>query len=170
MRRPESIIEIFLQPGELYFGDRHTRIHTLLGSCVSLVCWHPTRLIGGMCHFMLPTRPHLPAGGLNGRYGDEAIELMLRQARRHGISPMEFRIHLFGGGNMFPAIDRQKDNRVGRKNVDAARQLLLAHGLNCSGAHVEGAGHRSLIFDLWNGQIAIRHIPPTLEIRQGRRA
>lgn len=170
MRRPESIIEIFLQPGELYFGDRHTRIRTLLGSCVSLVCWHPKLLIGGMCHFMLPTRPQAPTAELDGRYGDEAIELMLREARIHGISPTEFRIQLFGGGNMFPAIGREKDNQVGRKNVDAARQLLLAHGLTCSGAHVEGFGHRNLIFDLWSGQIAIRHISPILDIRQGRRA
>lgn len=170
MRRPEGIIEIFLQPGELYFGDRHTRIRTLLGSCVSLVCWHPGRQVGGMCHFMLPTRRLSLASGLDGRYGDEAIELMLRQARRHGISPTQLRIHLFGGGDMFPAMGREKNSQVGRRNVDAARQLLQAHGLVSSGDHVAGVGHRNLIFDVWSGQIAIRHISPTLDIREGRRA
>ncbi|UZE21512.1 chemotaxis protein CheD [Pseudomonas sp. B21-056] len=170
MGRLESIVEIFLQPGELYFGDRHTRIHTLLGSCVSLVCWHPERRVGGMCHFMLPTRPLSSASRLDGRYGDEAIELMLRQSRRHGVAPMELRIHLFGGGDMFPGMDREKHSQVGRKNVEAARQLLQAHGLTSSGDHVAGVGHRSLIFDLWSGQIALRHISPTLDIRQGRRA
>lgn len=170
MRRPNGMIEIFLQPGELYFGDRYTRIRTLLGSCVSLVCWHPKLLIGGMCHFMLPTRPQSPTGELDGRYGDEAIELMLREARIRGISPTELRIQLFGGGNMFPTIGRQKDNHVGKKNVDAAKQLLQAHGLTCTGAHVEGVGHRNLIFDLWSGQISLKHIPPTLDARQGNRA
>ncbi|WP_454870344.1 chemotaxis protein CheD [Pseudomonas lini] len=170
MRRPDGVIEIFLQPGELYFGDRYTRIRTLLGSCVSLVCWHPKLLIGGMCHFMLPARPQPLTGELDGRYGDEAIELMLREARIRGISLTEFRIQLFGGGNMFPAIGRQKDNHVGKKNVDAAKQLLLLHGLTCSGAHVEGVGHRNLIFDLWSGQISLKHIPPTLDARQGKRA
>ncbi|WP_447791638.1 MULTISPECIES: chemotaxis protein CheD [Pseudomonas] len=170
MRRPDGIIEIFLQPGELYFGDRYTRIHTLLGSCVSLVCWHPKRLIGGMCHFMLPTRPQPPTGELDGRYGDEAIELMLREACIRGIPLTEFRIQLFGGGNMFPAIGRQKDYHVGKKNVDAAKQLLKVHGLTCGGTHVEGVGHRNLIFDLWSGQISLKHIPPTLDARQGKRA
>lgn len=170
MRKPAGIVEIFLQPGELYFGDRYTRIRTLLGSCVSLVSWHPELLIGGMCHFMLPTRPQPPTGELDGRYGDEAIELMLREARTHGIPPGEFRIQLFGGGNMFPAIGRQKDNHVGKKNVDAAKQLLQAHGLSCHGAHVEGVGHRNLIFDLWSGQVSLKHIPPTSHPRQDKHA
>jgi len=170
MRKPNSIVEIFLQPGELYFGDRYTRIRTLLGSCVSLVSWHPELLIGGMCHFMLPTRPQRPTGELDGRYGDEAIELMLRESRLYGIAPTEFRIQLFGGGNMFPAIGRQKDNHVGKKNVEAAKQLLQVHGLTCHGAHVEGVGHRNLIFDLWSGQISLKHIPPTPAISQDKRA
>ncbi|MBL8511280.1 MAG: chemotaxis protein CheD, partial [Betaproteobacteria bacterium] len=50
------VMDIFLQPGEFYFGDADTRIRTLLGSCVSITMWHPTRRIGGMCHYMLPTR------------------------------------------------------------------------------------------------------------------
>ncbi|WP_339491935.1 chemotaxis protein CheD [Pseudomonas rhizophila] len=169
MRRPDGFIEIFLQPGDLYFGDRYTRIRTLLGSCVSLVIWHPRLLIGGMCHFMLPTRPHPPTGELDGRYGDEAIELMLREARAHGVSPSEFRIQLFGGGNMFPSIGRHKDKHVGKKNVDAARQLLQVHGLTCSGTHVEGVGHRNLIFDLWSGHVSLKHVSPALDPRQERR-
>lgn len=109
----------------------------LLGSCASLVSWHPKLLIGGMCHSMLPTRPQRPTAELDGRYGDEAIELMLRKERVHGIAPGEFRIQLFGGGNMFPEIGRQKDNHVAKKNVEAAKQLLQAHGLTCSGAQYQ---------------------------------
>ena len=48
MKKPADAIEIFLHPGEFYFGDRHTRIRTLLGSCVSIILWHPRLLIGGM--------------------------------------------------------------------------------------------------------------------------
>ncbi|WP_260955959.1 chemotaxis protein CheD [Pseudomonas citri] len=166
MRRPNGTIEIVLQPGELYFGDRYTRIRTLLGSCVSLVFWHRKLLIGGMCHFMLPTRPRPSINELDGRYGDEAIELMLQQARSYGVSTKEFRIQLFGGGDMFPAMDRQKNNPVGKKNVDAAMQLLQSHGLKYYSAHVNGIGHRNLIFDLWNGQVSIKHIPSAMGVNQ----
>jgi Chemotaxis protein; stimulates methylation of MCP proteins len=51
-----AIMEIFLQPGDWYFGDRDTRIRTLLGSCIAITIWHPRLLVGGMCHFLLPGR------------------------------------------------------------------------------------------------------------------
>ncbi len=49
-------MEVFLQPGELYFGDGRTRVRTLLGSCVAIAVWHPRLRIGGLCHYMLPSR------------------------------------------------------------------------------------------------------------------
>lgn len=49
-------LDIFLQPGEWYFGEGNTRVRTTLGSCVAIVLWHPVRRIGGMCHYMLPSR------------------------------------------------------------------------------------------------------------------
>ena len=52
---PEPI-DVFLQPGDFYFGEAGTRIRTLLGSCVAITLWHPILHIGGMCHIMLPER------------------------------------------------------------------------------------------------------------------
>lgn len=158
MRKPESIIEIFLQPGELYFGDRHTRIRTVLGSCVSLVFWHPHWLLGGMCHYMLPSRKQT-GSVLDGRYGDEAIAMMLREIRAAGAEPREFQIRLFGGGNMFPGLAQNKANLVGKKNVVAARSLIDAYRLAFTEEHVEGEGHRNLVFDIWSGHISLRHLP-----------
>jgi hypothetical protein len=54
LHKPEFFIDIFLQPGEFYFGDHETRIRTLLGSCVAITMWHPRLRIGGMCHYLLP--------------------------------------------------------------------------------------------------------------------
>jgi chemotaxis protein CheD len=71
-------LNVFLQPGDFHFGAGRTRISTLLGSCISITLWHPARLIGGMCHFMLPSRG-LPAGvPLDGRYADEALAMFDR--------------------------------------------------------------------------------------------
>jgi chemotaxis protein CheD len=158
MPKPDPIIEIFLQPGELYFGDRHIRIRTLLGSCVSLVFWHPRRQIGGMCHYLLPSRKR-PVKALDGRYGDEAIALMLREIRAAGAEPRDFHVRLFGGGNMFPGVSRPRANPVGSKNVQAARTLLHAYQLVVRDEHVEGEGHRSLVFDIWNGHVSLKHLP-----------
>ena len=77
---PPDILEIFLQPGEFYFGDEKTRIRTLLGSCVAIVLWHPKLRIGGMCHYMLPHSPRERHGQpLDGRYAEDAMHMFMRE-------------------------------------------------------------------------------------------
>jgi len=157
MRKPDGVVEIFLQPGEIYFGDRYTRLRTVLGSCVSLVFWHPQELVGGMCHFMLPSRGCRGGGGPDGRYADEAMHMMLAEIRTSGLNPGAFRLRIFGGGNMFPELTRRHDRHIGQKNVEAALALLERHCLTCVGSHVAGYGHRHLLFDVWSGHVHLRH-------------
>lgn len=160
MLKPAGVIEVFLQPGELYFGDRHTRIRTLLGSCVSLVLWHPDKKLGGMSHFMLPTRRKEGTERLDGRYGDEALAMLLDEIRLSRTRAQEYSIRLFGGGNMFPDVGRVNERHIGEQNIQAAKRLIQAHGLLCQAEHVGGLGHRHLIFDVWSGRVAIKHSPP----------
>ncbi len=154
------LADIYLQPGELYFGDRRVRLRTLLGSCVSLVFWHAGRRIGGMNHFMLPSRTRPAGAALDGRYGDEAVALLLQAIQASGTRVQDYRVHLVGGGDMFPRLGRQPDGSVGERNVEAARRLLAEHGLQCHGEHVGGSGHRNLIFDICSGQVAVRQLLP----------
>lgn len=164
MPKLQGVIEVFLQPGELYFGDRHTRIRTLLGSCVSLVLWHPEKRLGGMSHFMLPTRQRGrgPGQGLDGRYGDEALARLLDEIGRSKTRPQDYSVRLFGGGNMFPGLGRNSDRHIGERNIQAARRLIQGHGLHFDGEDVGGTGHRSLIFDVWSGRVAIKRSPSGL--------
>ena len=159
-----NTIEIFLQPGEFWFGDRDTRIRTLLGSCVSITMWHPRLRIGGMCHFMLPERgARAHADGLDGRYAGDAIELFLRELRAAHTRPQDYQVKLFGGGRMFRsrhAADGPAALDVGTRNVEAARTLLRTHGFRVRAAHVEGEGHRNLIFDIGSGEVWLRHVAP----------
>jgi chemotaxis protein CheD len=160
MRKPNhSIVEIFLQPGEIYFGDRDTRIRTVLGSCVSLTLWHPELRVGGMCHYMLPFRSmekrKFAPGGMDGRYADEAFELLLKEVDAMGAPRQEYHVKLFGGGNMFPE-RRNEKSHVGLKNVEIARKLVEAHGLHCMAEHLGGHGHRNVVFDVWDGNVWVR--------------
>lgn len=160
MHKPAHVIEIFLQPGDLYFGDCDTRIRTVLGSCVSLTFWHPELLVGGMCHYMLPSRSHerreASASGLDGRYADEAIEMLEKEIYAVGVPHREYQVKLFGGGNMFPERSNPVSN-VGIKNVETARKLVSRHGFNCVAEHLGGDGHRNVIFDVWSGHVWVKH-------------
>jgi chemotaxis protein CheD len=160
MKQPAQIIEIFLQPGDFYFGDETTRIRTLLGSCVSITMWHPARRIGGMCHYMLPSRgagkTRIPR--LDGRYGDEAILMFFQEAIRHDTDPNDYVVKLFGGGNMFPQhILRSIDQSVSRRNVEAGRTLAKQYGFHVAAEALGGTGHRQVVFDVWSGHVWMRH-------------
>src|ERR1035437_10101425 len=94
----KGLHEVFLNSGEFHFGERTTRISSLLGSCVSITLWHLRRRVGGMCHYLLSDRGLLAGAALDGRFGREAFELFRRQVDAAGTSPSEYQAKLFGGG------------------------------------------------------------------------
>ncbi|MCK2095760.1 chemotaxis protein CheD [Thauera aromatica] len=155
------VIDIFLQPGDFYFGDCDTRIRTLLGSCVSITLWHPRLRHGGMCHYMLPARSRRGGQALDGRYADDAIALFLRELRAHGTRPGEYQVKLFGGGRMFRPPRNREGNEsmeIGNRNIEAGQRLLRQHGFRIKASHLAGDGHRSLIFEVGSGEVWVRHV------------
>lgn len=158
MRLSHDVIDIFLNPGDVFFGDRDIRLRTLLGSCVAITAWHPALKLGGMCHYMLPARNRGKIARLDGRYADEAILLLLKEALRYQTNPYDYEVKLFGGGNMFA--DAKKNRRpvlsVADRNVIAGQELLRRHGFAVAAEHLGGEGHRNIIFDIGSGDVWVR--------------
>jgi len=163
MKTPSQIIEVYLQPGEWWFGDRDTRIRTVLGSCVSIVIWHPRRHVGGMCHYMLPNRTRKTGQPLDGRYAEEAMQLLVAEIAKADTRPQEYEAKLFGGGSMFSPDDchgrSQTKGQVHDRNVDAGRALVAKYGFQVKAEHLGGCGHRQLVFDIWSGHAWLKHTP-----------
>ena len=159
-------MDIFLQPGETYFGARNTRIRTVLGSCVSVVFWHPALLLGGMCHYTMPGRSRGSPDKLDGRYADEAFELMLQEIRRRGTQAGEYQVQVFGG-DMFPHAREESGSHAGLKNVEAARRLIARHNMATASEHLEGAGHRTIIFDVGSGRVWVKQLAPAYSDESG---
>ncbi len=161
MKRTQDLFDIFLQPGELFVGDKEYQIRTILGSCVSITLWHPRSCMGGMSHFLLPTRSGAAGDPApDGRYGDEALQLMLAELQKYGLRPEDCEAKIFGGGNMFPGHDRASAMLVGQRNGEAARGLLQARGIQVVSESLFGNGHRQIIFNVSNGDVWSRQIPP----------
>lgn len=157
----KDLIGIFLKPGDWYVANADYQIRTILGSCVSITLWHPAMRIGGMSHFLLPSR-----GGeakhqlLDGRYGDEALQLMLNNLKQYGISPSECQGKIFGGGDMFPDQTREGTINVGQRNGEIARTLLLKNNISVLSECLFGIGHRQVIFDLSRGDVWSHQVKP----------
>lgn len=162
MARLKDLMDIFLQPGELFVGDAAFQIRTILGSCVSITLWHPRACIGGMSHFLLPTRT-VPVAGhvLDGRYGDEALQWMMKDLKASGVNPRQCQAKIFGGGNMFPGQARASGLTVGQRNGEAARLLLQNQGIEVVSESLFGVGHRQIIFNVSNGDVWMRQVRPS---------
>jgi chemotaxis protein CheD len=166
-RAPADVLEVFLQPGEFYFGEDKTRIRTLLGSCVAITLWHPRLRIGGMAHYMLPQRPGRSKDQpLDGRYADEVLLMFERELQHTKTRPAEYQVKLFGGGRMFAYVNRAKRHvDVSDRNVETGRQLMAQHGFKILAEDLGGDGHRNVVFDLWSGDVWLKRAARTLSGR-----
>ncbi len=162
MHRIEGLIDIFLQPGEFFVADADYQMRTMLGSCVSITLWHPFKRVGAMSHFLLPMRGASDRSeGLDARYGDEALQLMLGELKALGVAASQCQGKVFGGGNMFPDHLHAGAMNVGQRNGEAALELLNHHGVPIVSESLFGIGHRQIIFDVSNGDVWCHQVPPS---------
>lgn len=149
---------ITLLPGQLHFGQG-VQLKTLLGSCVALTLWHPPRRVGGMCHYLLPTRPRLRAEAFDGRFGDEAVLTLVQCIERAGLKPQDFVAHLYGGADTMPDAPDLKLN-VGERNIEQAWHLIDQFGFQLDGVDVGDHVPRHVQIDLKTGLVSMRRGQP----------
>lgn len=152
---PGATEKIFLLPGQWYFGHTGAHVKTLLGSCVAITLWHPRRQAGGMCHFLLPSRLKRGEGELDGRFGEEAGELLLGAIRRSGTRPQDYEAHLYGGADTMPDQAKVKFN-IGERNVEKAWEIIDHCGFQLQCVDVGGNEPRNVAIDLSTGQVVLR--------------
>jgi len=146
---------LMLMPGQMHFGPHAATLRTLLGSCLAVTLWHPQRKLGGMCHFLLPTRSRAAAEPLDGRYGDEALEAMVKLLRATGTDPKDYQAHLYGGADTMPEGTALKFN-VGERNIEQGFNLVDRYGFQIEGVDVGEDVPRTVTLTLSTGQVDMR--------------
>lgn len=160
MQKPDGAVEIFLQPGEYYWGDAYTRIRTILGSCVAVTAWHPRFMVGGMTHIMNANKPLKVKEGLDPKYAEDAVKMLLHDINKLGLPFHEYQIKLFGGADMFKFSNQDHlpcYESVGEKNIRVTKQLLKEKGYKIHSEHIRGEEHRSIVFDIWSGYVWMKN-------------
>lgn len=151
--------DLFLNMGDLVFRDlgraaaAPRRLHTVLGSCVSVVLWQPERRLVGMCHAVLPSSRIGSGASFDGRYCDQALGFLCREIERAGAAPAQFRTYLVGGGRMY--LPQRDGPAVGERNVEAMRLLLRKAGFQRVIEHVGLEVHRKLEIELATGAVHV---------------
>ena len=145
--------KIFLNAGDFYWGSGDVKIHTVLGSCVSITVYHPKKKIGGICHYLLPDRDKNKIGN-DGRSADGVIELFRTKIISSGLPIEEFEVKVFGGASFMPG--SSDECQVGIKNVNKAVAFLKEKNIIPKIVKTGGKYSRVLYFDLSNGDVWLK--------------
>ncbi|ABZ94039.1 Chemotaxis protein [Leptospira biflexa serovar Patoc strain 'Patoc 1 (Ames)'] len=157
METPIEVIDRFLNPGEIFFGDGHYRVRTLLGSCVSIVLWHPILQLGGMCHFLLPYPSDIKLEKTH-KYGIDAFQYFLNEIKKKRTKPTEYSAKIFGGSNMFLNEEREilrndASSLIGTKNAEFAKKILQENQIKIISEDLGGNQSRKIYFSVWDGEV-----------------
>ena len=155
----------FLKPAHLYFTAGSMVITTILGSCLTMTMFSRRTGVAAACHAVLPAcnEKSCPAGRCRdiGRYVACVIPEMLRRYGKLGVEPGELEIKMFGGADMIMVKKESwtgENERVGRKNILMARELIQKNRLKLKNADVGGTLGRKLFFDTDTGEVLLKRL------------
>lgn len=146
---------IYLKPGEVAVASQPILVRTILGSCIAVTMFSPSRRVGGICHAMMPDscgkRRDL-------RYVNTAIHYIYRKVWEFGAAD-DLEIKLFGGAQVLAAgRDSAGNLTVGMKNVARAQEILAELGLTVVKTVVGGRRGRKLFFSIRNGDVYVARL------------
>jgi chemotaxis protein CheD len=155
--------EIYLQPGEMYFGVEPARVSTLLGSCISVTMFCSRLKTGAICHALLPGNGTACVNPQDiFRYVDTAIPYMMERYADMGIKEQEIEAKLFGGADVLeisPA--RSNSPSVGKMNINTARGILSRIEIPIRAYDVGGKQGRKIIYYPHTGEVFMKRLTAT---------
>ena len=130
-----------LHPGGVVCADRGDRLETLLGSCVAVVLTDRARTVGAMCH-IVHSQPAINIDAIPTASADAAIDAMYRLLMGRSLIPRLCCAFVYGGGNMFPTVFKNK--HVGEDNGRYVLDRLAADGVCVVFQDLGGDSYRRL--------------------------
>jgi len=120
---------IIIDPGEYYVSNKQEVISTLLGSCVAACLFDPVNKVIGMNHFLLAYKHHSfnkpVMESEEGRYGLQAMELLINEMMSKGAIRSRLQAKCFGGADVLHIRGEPGGRKsVGGVNIDFIREFL----------------------------------------------
>ena len=138
--------------GEIDASSQPTLLHTILGSCVSVCLRDPVSGIGGMNHILLPEGPGLHE---TGRFGVNAMELLINKMMKLGADRHRLVAKAFGAGNVLACL---QSPTVGERNAQFVRQFLNTEGIPLLAQRLGGTDAVEVTFTTDTGHVLVRSV------------
>ncbi len=157
---------IILAPGGYFVSEKSVLVSTLLGSCVSVCLWDEPNRIIGMNHFLLAHRPcvktepscHADAG----RYGTQAMALLIDGMTKLGARRENLRAKAFGGASIMGKSHGRNGFCVGEVNSRFIVDFLKTDGIPLIAHDLGGALARVVHFFSDDFSVYYRRMPVAL--------
>ena len=159
----DSKLHVSIIPGEMYVSAQPVQIRTLLGSCVSACLYDPVNRVIGMNHFMLSNRRYAKAMPVclteAGRYGIQAMELLINEMLKKGARKGYMKAKAFGGGSIQLG-NEKRDNFfcVGDVNSRFIREFLSNEGIPLVAEDLGGEMARIIHFVFEDYSVHVKRI------------
>lgn len=152
---------VTIYPGECYVSKGPELVSTILGSCVAIVLYDPEHQIGGMNHFMLASNndksKDVSKNGPIGRFGEYAIDLLLKEMEKAGADRRNLQAKIFGGSNVFN-LPETAHEQVGSENIKFAKNYLQKLNIPVLAEDLGGVPSRKIIFDPATFKVLLKRI------------
>lgn len=131
---------------------------TLVGSCVAVCLFDPHTNIGGMAHVMLPesSRENMQKRNGAAKYGDEAVDNLLRMMQKKNADQKRIKAKLVGGATLFTNESGNGLFSIGDRNVSSLKQFLKKKGIPIIAEDTGLNYGRRVIFNLHSGEVIVR--------------
>jgi chemotaxis protein CheD len=158
--------KIFLNPGDVVFTNEPMKLWTVLGSCVSIIIYHPASRFTGMTHAQLP-KYNLCNGKCHescpivcdnknsdnsNRFVNCSLIHIISLFEEKNIPKNELKVMLFGGSSMM----KFSGERIGNQNIIAAKKLLNYFDVPIAEENIAGEQGRTIEFDIESGSSNVR--------------
>jgi chemotaxis protein CheD len=131
-------------------------ITTLLGSCVAVCLYDPKLRLGGMNHFLLPSRAKTAGDDTDVILaGDYSMEVLLNTMLNKGAVKKRMVAKAFGGGTIVTSILMA----IGQRNAEFAQEWLDREDIPLTAKDFGGAWSRKVIFTPDGGDAFCRRLP-----------
>lgn len=141
-------------------GGLHTEpcaVRTVLGSCVSVTFFVPGAGLAAIFHALLPRQDEHRSGKVGDgifRFVDSSIHALYDQLIHRGADRRRIEAKVFGGASIMPG----KGFDVGRRNIEAAFEVLTQKGLRVTASSVGGTCGRKLVFRTDTGEVFVKQL------------
>ena len=142
-----------LLPNDFYIATEPAILETLVGSCVAVCVYNYKYGIAAMNHF-LRDRPVGDCGTNIGEFGSTSTRHIISKLLAIDNATTHYRAMVYGGAAVVKTTGPGSD--VGRKNVEAALEVLAEARIRVAEKQVLGTRGRRVTFDTTDGTVKCR--------------